>query len=68
MNRKLKDTLAMIGECVSFLALVYIGYYMYCVLCISDGVPSGELYHWLGMDCVTAGIKSAIGWVWNITH
>ena len=62
MNFKMKQLLASIGEIVSLLALLYVGYYMYVVLCVSDGAPTGELYHWLGMHHVTAAIKSFLTW------
>ena len=68
MSYKTKEILAAIGEIIGMLILCYVGYYIYVVVCVSTGSNTGELYHWLGMDYVTAGIKSLIAWVWNIAH
>ena len=63
MNHKTKEILASIGEMIGFLIICYVGYYMYVVLCVSDGCNTGELYRWLGMDYVTKGIKTLLTWL-----
>ena len=68
MNYKTKELLANIGEVLGLLALAYIGYYMFVVICVLSGSNTGELYHWLGMDYLTKGIKCCILWAWNIAH
>jgi len=62
MSYKMKEILSSIGEIVGFLLMLYVGYYIYVVACVSDGAGTGELYYWLGMHHVTAAIKSFLTW------
>lgn len=62
----MKNIIKCIGEALGFLLVVYIMYFTFCVLCISDGTQPGTLFYDLQMDHVLRGLGRAAHYVYHL--